>query len=116
MLKYLISATIILACLFTGKFISYSLNLAFPSAIFGMLILFTLLISSVVKYQTVLPCSTPLLRYMPLLFIPTLVGLIEHLGLIRENLVIISLSVIVSCIFTLSIVGHVFQRLNKSAS
>ncbi|PAJ75746.1 hypothetical protein CJF42_03730 [Pseudoalteromonas sp. NBT06-2] len=115
MVKYLISASIILACLFIGKLISYSFNLTFPSAIFGMLILFTLLITRIVKYHTMLPCTTPLLKYMPLLFIPTLVGLMEHLELLKDNLMIISLSVITSCIVTLVVVGFIFQKLNKSA-
>jgi len=113
MLKYFISAIIILVCLFTGKLISYAFHLDFPSAIFGMLILFSLLMTGIVKHHTVLPCSAPLLKYMPLLFIPTLVGLIEHLGLLKDNLMIISLSVISSCIVTLAVVGLMFQKLNK---
>ena len=116
MLKYFISAIIILACLFLGKLMAYSLNLGFPSTIIGMLILFGLLISGVIKPHTVQPCSEPLLKYMPLLFIPTLVGVIEHLALIKTNLIIISVSVIVSCTITLAIVGHVFQKLNSSKS
>lgn len=115
MLKYFTSAIIILACLFAGKLISYAFNLAFPSAIFGMLILFSLLMTGIIKHHSVLACSTPLLKYMPLLFIPTLVGLIEHLGLLKDNLMIISLSVISSCIITLAVVGLIFQKLNKSA-
>lgn len=116
MLKYFISAIIILVCLFTGKLICYLFELTFPSAIFGMLILFCLLMSGIVKHHTVLPCSEPLLKYMPLLFIPTLVGLIEHLGFLKDNLMIISLSVVTSCIVTLAVVGLMFQKLNKSAS
>jgi len=116
MLKFFISAIIILACLFLGKLMAYSLNLGFPSTIIGMLILFGLLISGVIKPHLVLPCSEPLLKYMPLLFIPTLVGVIEHLALIKTNLIIISVSVIASCTITLAIVGHVFQKLNNSKS
>ncbi|SFC22161.1 CidA/LrgA family protein [Pseudoalteromonas denitrificans] len=114
LIKYIKSAAIILACLLLGKLSAYATNNIFSGATSGMLLLFILLVCGRVKYQTVLPCSQPLLKYMPLLFIPTVVGMIEHLNLLKNNIVAISISVIFSCIVTLAVVGHIFQKINKS--
>ena len=112
--KYLISSVIILSCLMIGKGFAWLVNDHFPAAIFGMLVLLSLLVSGKVHYEQVFPAANLILKYMPLLFIPSGVALIEHLTLLEDNLWQISLAALLSTLFTLALVGHLIQRSLKS--
>lgn len=110
MTKYIISSALILACLLIGKGASWLLNGHFPGAVFGMLLLFLLLVSGKVHYDTVYPTGALLLKYLPLLFIPAGVGLIEHLGLLQHAFWGILTAVLCSTLVTLALVGHFMQK------
>ncbi|ATC93768.1 CidA/LrgA family protein [Pseudoalteromonas tunicata] len=109
-MKYILSSALILSCLLIGKGASWLLNGHFPGAIFGMLLLFLLLVSGKVHYDSVYPAGSLLLKYLPILFIPAGVGLIEHLALLEQAVWAISLAVLCSTLITLAAVGHFMQK------
>ena len=112
--KYLMSSIIILGCLMLGKGFAWLVNDHFPAAIFGMLVLLSLLLSGKVHYEHVFPTAHFILKYMPLLFIPSGVALIEHLKLLEDNYWQIPLVALLSTLFTLALVGHLMQKNLKS--
>ena len=59
--------------------------LSVPGSIFGMLILFALLVSGLVKVDWVKPGAQLFIRYMIILFVPISVGLMDHLPLLVDN-------------------------------
>lgn len=110
MIKYILSSALILGCLLIGKGASWLLNGHFPGAVFGMLLLFLLLVSGKVSYDIVYPAGGFLLKYLPIFFIPAGVGLIEHLGLLEQSVWAISITVLCSTLITLAVVGHFIQK------
>lgn len=82
---YIISLGIIMACLWLGNGIQALLSLSIPGSIFGMLILFGLLVSGLIKVDWVKPSSHAFIRYMIILFIPISVGLMDYFPLLIDN-------------------------------
>lgn len=82
---YVISFAIIMVCLWLGNGIQKLLSLSIPGSIFGMLILFSLLVSGLIKVDWIKPSSHAFIRYMIILFVPISVGLMEHFPLLINN-------------------------------
>jgi holin-like protein len=81
--------------------------------IIGMLLLFALLCAGIVKGETVRPAAKFLLGTMALFFIPFGVGLIDSYEVIMDNIVPISVATIVSTFAVITVVGWVFQLVNR---
>ncbi len=110
---YLLSFSIILACLGAGKFIATLLPFPFPGSILGMLILFLLLNFQLIRFTWIDASANLLLRHMALLFIPVAVGLLNYLDTVMASLSVILLNVIVGICLILLVVGRLYQRMNR---
>lgn len=86
--------------LWAGNAIQHFFNLSVPGSIFGMLILFALLVSGIVKVNWVKPGAQLFIRYMIILFVPISVGLMEHFQILMDN----ALSIFASTIGATTIV------------
>lgn len=82
---YLVSFSVIMLCLFIGNAIQNLLSVSIPGSIFGMLILFFLLISGVIRPKWVEPSAQLFMRYMMILFVPISVGLMTHFDMLQAN-------------------------------
>ena len=76
MMKYVKQFSIILAVIFAGEVLKYYLPFPVPAGIYGMILLFVLLCSGVVKTTDVKETSSFLLETMPIMFIPAGAGII----------------------------------------
>lgn len=85
MLNYALSFALIMVSLWAGNAIQHFFHLSVPGSIFGMLILFALLVSGIVKVQWVKPGAQLFIRYMIILFVPISVGLMDHFPLLIDN-------------------------------
>ncbi|WP_375753897.1 CidA/LrgA family protein [Vibrio sp. HN007] len=83
--RYIVSAFLIVAALFAGNSIQLLLGIGIPGSIIGMLLLFFLMTTGVIPAEWVKPSAQLLIRYMILLFIPVSVGLMEHYELLSAN-------------------------------
>lgn len=107
----LIGLFILLACQLVGEVIIVTLGLPIPGPVIGMLILFAgLMAYGEVPDSLRLPAEG-LIRYLALLFVPAGVGLIQHLDLVRQEWLIILLTLISSTFIALLVTSLVFQRL-----
>ena len=79
--KFCASLMLLIGCLFVSKLTTSYFQIAFPSALLAMLIMFVLLIMDIVKESWIAPACQPILKYMALFFIPAGVGLIEHIDI-----------------------------------
>lgn len=113
-LSYVSSFLIILAALGVGKLVASQLPFAFPGSIIGMLLLFLLLNFQLVKLHWLEASGGLLLRHMALLFIPVAVGLLAYLDTVLASLTVILINVVLGIALILFVVGHVFQRMNRS--
>lgn len=76
-----------------------------PGTIVGMIILFLLLQFKIIKEEAIKEVSDFLLNNMALFFVPAGVSLINSLGLIGENMVVLLLSVTAATMIIMFVTG-----------
>lgn len=86
-MKYLRQAAIILLVTCIGELLHYFLPLPIPASIYGLLLMFGLLLSHAVKLESVEAVGDLLVEIMPVMFIPAGVGLLVSWGELQAMLV-----------------------------
>ncbi|EZH68119.1 hypothetical protein DH09_01685 [Bacillaceae bacterium JMAK1] len=81
----LLQLAVLVLFYFVGMMISNWIPFPIPGSVIGMLLLLLCLQLKVIKIQWVKKGATLLIVHMPLLFIPILAGLIQHLDLLRVH-------------------------------
>lgn len=76
-----------------------------PGTIIGMIILFLFLQFKVIKEDTIKEVTDFLLNNMAIFFVPAGVSLIQSLGLITENIVVLILCITVATIIIMFVTG-----------
>lgn len=83
-LRFIASLAILIGCLWAAKLITATFALNLPAPLLGLLILFGLLQSGLLKSKYLLPACNPILKYMALFFIPAGVGLINYMAIFSQ--------------------------------
>ena len=109
-MKYLKQLLIILAISFVGEALKYFLPLPIPASIYGMVLLFILLLTGVVKLDDVQDVGKFLIEIMPVMFIPAGVGLMASWGVLKPMLVPVVVTIVVSLVLVMGISGRITQR------
>lgn len=104
---------IILLILWIGNFIQSIFSLALPGNVIGMIILLVLLISNILKLNTIEKISTTLLDHLTFLFIPSAVGIITVLYLFKGNIISLLLIVFISFFVIMITTGLTVQFMIK---
>ncbi|PCI27068.1 MAG: CidA/LrgA family protein [SAR324 cluster bacterium] len=107
---------IIFCCLFSGDLISFLLKIPIPGNVIGMVLLVLALQFKWVKLEDVKPAADILVKNLAFLFVPPGVGMILYFDLIAEELIPISVSLLVSSLIMLAVVGLVQQKLEKKGA
>jgi holin-like protein len=85
MKNFILGLGIVFCILYLSKFILDILNIAFPAPILGIIILFILLKSGIIKENWIESFCNFMLKNMILFFIPIFVGIITYTDLISKN-------------------------------
>lgn len=109
-MKFLKQFLIILALSFVGEALKYFLPLPIPASIYGMVLLFILLLTGVVKLDDVQDVGKFLIEIMPVMFIPAGVGLMASWGVLKPMLVPVVVIIVVSLVLVMGISGRITQR------
>ncbi|MCI6456998.1 MAG: CidA/LrgA family protein [Terrisporobacter sp.] len=107
---------IILGIWAVGELISSLLSniITMPGTIIGMIILFLLLQFKIMKEETIKDVADFLLGNMAIFFVPAGVSLINSLGLITENMLVLLLSGTVATIIIMIVTGKIVEiMINK---
>ena len=86
-MKYLWQFLIIVAFSFVGELLHFLIPLPIPASIYGIVLLFVALYAHWVQVRQIREVSAFLIAIMPVLFIPSAVGLVTAWEVIRPNLV-----------------------------
>ena len=86
-MKYMRQFGIILGVTCAGELMKYFIQLPFPGSIYGLLLMFVLLLTKVIKVENVKDVGEFLIEIMPLMFIPAGVGLMASWGELQGFLV-----------------------------
>lgn len=110
LLKQLALILVILAC---GEYISSLLSnfIAIPGSIVGIIILFLLLQLGIIKIGAVEDISNFLLDNMAIFFVPAGVSLIQSLDIISSNIIVLSITILISTILVMYVTGSVVDRM-----
>ena len=73
-MKFLKPLSIIFACTFAGELMRYTIPLPVPANIYGLLLLFLLLVTKIVPLSSVETTGNFLIDFMPVMFIPAGTG------------------------------------------
>lgn len=113
MLFYL---TLIFSCQLVGELIVAAFGLSVPGPVLGMLLLFCGLYLRGSIPQQLDQAAGALLSHLSLLFVPAGVGIIVHARLVGEQLLPISVALVVSTVLTIAVTGMLMRWLGPRGS
>ena len=105
--KYLRQFGIILAVTCVGEIMKYFIPLPIPGSIYGLILMFVLLMAEVIKVEHVKETGEFLIEIMPLMFIPAGVGLITSWSQLQPFLVPLLVITVVSTFVVMIVTGKV---------
>jgi len=108
-MKYLHQVVIIAAVTFAAEILKYLIPLPVPASIYGLIILFVLLKSGVVKLEQVEDVGGFLLELMPLLLVPASVSFLTVLDTIEGMLLPVLIMGFVGTTVVMLVTGWVSQ-------
>lgn len=108
-MKYLKQFGIILMVSLLGEFLRYLIPLTIPASIYGIVIMFLLLLFKIIPLEEVADVAHFLVNIMPVMFIPAAVELMDMWGIIGGNLVKYILLIVVSTAIVMGVSGLVSQ-------
>jgi len=110
-LKLLREFGILLFICFLGRLIHSFFKLPLPGSIIGMIILFTLLCTGIIKVTMLEDISKFLLEHLSFFFIPAGVGLLAYMEILKANILYILAIATITTILVMVVTGHVVQFL-----
>lgn len=106
-MKYLRQFGIILAVTCVGEIMKYFIPLPIPGSIYGLILMFVLLLTKVIKVEHVKETGEFLIEIMPLMFIPAGVGLVNSWSQLQPFLVPLLVITVVSTFVVMIVTGKV---------
>ena len=106
-MKYLRQFGIILAVTCAGEIMKYFIPLPIPGSIYGLILMFVLLLAKVIKVEHVKETGEFLIEIMPLMFIPAGVGLVTSWSQLQSFLVPLLVITVVSTFVVMIVTGKV---------
>ncbi len=114
-MKYVKQFLIILAVSFIGECLKFWLPFPISGSIYGMMLLFILLLSGCIKVGQIEDAAKFLLDIMPILFIPSAVGIITKWKELQEIWWQIIIITIVTTIIVMVVSGLVTQTIIRKS-
>lgn len=110
-LKYLKQLLLILGISFVGEVLKYVLPLPIPASIYGMVLLFVLLLSGKLPLSAVQETGNFLVAIMPVMFIPAGVGLMASWGILRPLLLPVAVITVAVLVVVMAASGLATQQI-----
>ena len=85
--KYFKQLTVIMAVSFVGEFLNQVLPLPVPGSVYGLVLMFFLLMTKLISLEQVEDAGDFLIKLMPVLFIGPSVSLITVMGGLADRLI-----------------------------
>ncbi|MDO4621607.1 MAG: CidA/LrgA family protein [Eubacteriales bacterium] len=110
-MKYLKQFGIIIAFSFAGEIFHHLIPLSIPASIYGIILLFAALETGVVKADSIRETSLFLIEIMPIMFIPSAVGLIDVWPILQTAWLQYLTVTVVTTILVMAAAGRVTQAI-----
>ena len=110
-MKYIKQLTIIILVCFAGELVRYIVPLPVPGSIWGLVLMFILLVTGVIKLEKVEKTADFLVDCMPIMFVPGGVGLMRSWSTLKSMLPAAICSIVMVTPFVMLVTGKVTQKL-----
>ena len=114
-MKYVKQCLIILVISLIGELLKFMIPLPIPASIYGMVLLFTGLMTGLIKLEAVRETGKFLIEIMPVMFIPAGVGLMTSWGTLQAILVPVSIVTVLTTITVMIATGWVSQTIIRKS-
>jgi holin-like protein len=112
-MRFLTGLTVLLIYQLVGEVVVISFGLAVPGPVVGMLLLFLTLLVRPRSEPTLGEVATPILRHLPLLFVPAGVGVIVHLRRIGDEWLPLGAALLLSTVITMAVTALVMSAARR---
>ena len=112
-MKYVWQLIIILGASFLGEVLNALIPLPVPARIYGLLVMFILLCTKIIKVETIKETSDFFLVTMPIFFVVAGVGVIDYWDVIKPILIPSALIMLIVTIIIMAVTGRVTQLVIK---
>ena len=109
-MKYLKQFFLIIVISFIGEVLHAVIPLSVPASIYGIILLFTGLMTGIVPLESVKDAGTFLIEIMPVMFVPAAVGLIESWDLLSDKLLSYVIVTFLTTFVVMAVTGMVTQK------
>jgi holin-like protein len=114
-MKFLKQFLIILAISLIGEILKSVLPFPIPASIYGMVLMFVLLLTGVIKLDQVRDAGKFLIEIMPVMFIPAGVGLMSSWNVLQPVLLPVSVITVITIFTVMGATGLVSQVIIKKS-
>ena len=108
-MNYIFHLAIIFGISFAGEVLNAVLPLPVPASVYGLVILFLLLCTKIIKLEQVEKVSEYLMSIMPLFFIEPTVGIMNSYGLVKGKILPLFIACFLSFATVVVVTGSVSQ-------
>lgn len=112
-MNYVFQLGIIFAVSFVGELLNFILPFPVPASVYGLVLLFLLLCTKIIKVEQIETVSGFLISVMPIFFIEPTVGIMNSYGLVKGKVFGLFLAAFLSFAVVLIVTGSIAQVLIK---
>ncbi len=112
-MRFLKQLLIILSISLAGEVLSHYIPLGIPASIYGMVIMFTLLCTGVLKLESVREVGKFLVGIMGIMFVPATVGIIDCWDVVSGSIWLYLTVVLVPTVIVMAVSGFTAQALGR---
>jgi len=112
-IKIVAQIFILYAFSFIGEMIHRALHLQIPGNVLGLLLLLLCLSLKLFKLDWIEEGAGFLLAFLPLLFVPSMVGIMNYPTLLSKQGILLFIIIVISTVITIIVAGHASQLLEK---
>ena len=110
-MTYILQLGVILGASFGGEVLRRLIPLPVPAGVYGLCILLVLLMTGVVKKESIEPTAHFLIQIMPILFVPAAAGVMQSWGLLKEAFVPFVITATLVTAVVMGITALIAQRM-----
>ncbi len=112
-MKYIRQMLIILSVTCVAEILKYFIPLPIPASIYGLVLMFLLLVMGIVKLPQVKETAEFLIEIMTIMFIPATVGLMGNWDVLQPILLPLIVMIPVTTVLVMGITGRTAQRIPR---
>ena len=110
-MNYIFQMAIIFGVSFAGELLNAILPLPVPASVYGLVIMFLLLCTKIVKLEQVENVAELLMSIMPLFFIEPTVGIMNSYGLVKGKIIPLFIACFLSFVVVMIVTGLISQAI-----